>query len=77
MKKMCFFKKKCFKDNNKPTNWVSHSKLRPLEIYEFFKITPNFHEKEASETGKTEEEKITDKRIQMMMMQMQKRIEKS
>ena len=50
--------KNCFKDNNKPAHWVGQSKLRSLEIYEFFKITPNFDEREASMTGKTEEEKI-------------------
>ena len=51
----------CFKDNNKPAHWVGHSKLRSLEIYEFFKITPNFDEKEDSVTGKTEEDKNKDR----------------
>ena len=69
---MCVIKNNCFKDNNKPANWVSHSKLRSLDIYEFFKITPNFDEKEASATGKAEEEKNTTKKIQMMLIQMQK-----
>ena len=39
--------------NNKPEDWVGHSKLRYLDIYEFFKITPQFDEKEASVTGNT------------------------
>ena len=34
--------------------------------------TPNFDEKEAGVTEKTEEEKNTDKKLQMMIMQMQK-----
>ena len=38
---LCVFKNK-IKDNNKPAHWVCHSKLRPLEIDEFFKRTPNF-----------------------------------
>ena len=56
-----FLQKKCFKDKNKPAHWVGHSKLRSLDIYDFFKRTPNFDEKEASVTGKTEEEKNTAK----------------
>ena len=51
----------CFKDNNKRAHWVGHSKLRSLEIYEFFKRTPNFDEKEASVTWKTEKERNTAK----------------
>ena len=42
-----------FKDNNKSAHWVCHSKLRSLDIDEFFKRTPNFDEKKASVTGKT------------------------
>ena len=53
--------KKRIKDNNKPAHWVGHSKLRSLDIYELFKRTPDFDEKEASVTGKTEEEKNTAK----------------
>ena len=45
--------------NNKPAHWVGHSKLRDLDIYELFKRTPNFDEKEASVSGETEEEKNT------------------
>ena len=41
------------KDNNKTANRVVQSKLGSLEIDEFFKITPNFDEKEARVTGKT------------------------
>ena len=59
---LCVFKNKKFKDNNKPSHWVGHSKLRSLEIYEFFKRTPNFDEKEDSVTGKTEEEKNKDRK---------------
>ena len=55
----CVFSKKKIKDNNKPAHWVIHSKLRSLDIYELFKRTPNFDEKEASVTGKTEEDKNT------------------
>ena len=50
-----------FKDNNKPAHWVGHSRLRSLDIYEIFKRTPKFYEKEASVTCKTEEEKNTAK----------------
>ena len=64
--------KKTVKDNNKPAHWVVHSKLISLEIDEFFKITPNFDLKEASVTGITEEEKYTDKKLQMIMIKMQK-----
>ena len=50
---ICVFSKtKCFQDNNKPAHWVGPSKLRYLNIDQFFKITPNFDEKEASVTGK-------------------------
>ena len=65
-------KRNCFKDNNKPAHWVGHSKLIYLEINELFKRTLNFDEKEASVAGKTEEEKVQIKKLQMMMMQMQK-----
>ena len=44
------------KDNNKPAHWVGLSKLVSLYIYEFFKRTPKFDEKESSVTGKKEEE---------------------
>ena len=54
-----------------PAHWFGHSKLRSLEIDELFKRTPKFEEKEASVTGKTEEEKIQIKKLQMMMIQMQ------
>ena len=50
-------KNNVFKDNNKTAHWVGHSKLGSLDIDEFFKITQKFDEKEASVTGKTEEEK--------------------
>ena len=59
---MCVFKNECFKDNNKPAHWVGHSKLRSLYIDELFKRTPNFDEKWASVSGKTEEEKDTSKK---------------
>ena len=55
--------KECFKDNNKPAHWVGHSKLRYIDIYEFIKSTPNFDEKQASETGNTEEEENAAKGI--------------
>ena len=54
--------KKKSKDNDKPAHWVGHSKLRSLDIYELFKRTPDFDEKEASVTGKTEEDKDTAKK---------------
>ena len=50
-------RKVCFKYNNKPIHWGGHSKLRPLDIDEFFKITPKFDEKEAIVTGNKGEEK--------------------
>ena len=59
---MCVFKKIVLKINNKPAHWVVHSKLISLDIDEFFKITPNFDEKEAGVTGKTEEENNTAKK---------------
>ena len=59
---LCVFKTNRFKDNNKPAHWVRHSKLISLEIDKFFKRTPSFDEKETSVTGKTEEEKNTDKK---------------
>ena len=46
------------KDNNKPAHWVGCTKLRSLDINEFFKRTPKFDGKEDSVTGKTEEENI-------------------
>ena len=55
-------KKKYFKDNNKPAHWVGLSKLVSLYIYEFFKRTPKFDEKESSVTGKKEEDKNTAKK---------------
>ena len=61
-----------FKDNNEPEHWVGNSKFRSLDIYEFFKITPKFDEKEASVTGKIEEDKIQLKTLQIMMIQIQK-----
>ena len=45
--------KKCFKDNVKPAYWVGHFKLRSLDIDDFFKITPDVDEKQASVTGNT------------------------
>ena len=51
----------CFKDNNKPAHWVGHSKIRSLDIYDLFKRTPKFDEKEASVTWKTEKERNTAK----------------
>ena len=36
---MYVFKKKCFKDNNKPAHWVGHSKLISPKIDEFFQRT--------------------------------------
>ena len=53
--------KKCFKGNNKPAHWVFCLKLISLDTYEFFKITPEFDEKESSVTGNTEEEKYAAK----------------
>ena len=58
---LCVIKKNCFKDNNKPAHWVGHSKLRPLDINEFFKRIPKIDEKQSSVTGNTEEEKNTAK----------------
>ena len=60
---VCIRIKKCFKDNNKPANWVGHSKLGSLDIDELFIRTPNFYEKEASVTGKTEEDTNTAKKL--------------
>ena len=62
--------KKRIKNNNKTEHWVDHSKLRYLELNEFFKRTPNFDEKEASVPGKTGDEKILIKKLPMMNMQM-------
>ena len=39
---LCVFKKTYFKDNDKTTHWVGHSRLRSLDMDEFFKITQNF-----------------------------------
>ena len=47
---------KRIKDNNKPAHWVGHSKLGSLDIYELFKITPNFDENQDIVTGNIEEE---------------------
>ena len=58
---LCNFKKQKIY-NNKPANWVGHSKLGSLEMDEFFKRTQFFYEKEASVTGKTEEEKNIDRK---------------
>ena len=54
-------KKNCFKYNNKTSHWVGHQKLGSLDIYDFFKITPIFYEKQYSVTGNTEEEENTAK----------------
>ena len=51
----------CFKDSNKPAHWVGHSKLRSVDIDEFFKRTLKFDEKQASVTGNIEEGKNTAK----------------
>ena len=53
---MCLQKIYILKDDNKPAHWVGHSKLRSLDIYEFFKRAPKFDEKQASVTGNTEKE---------------------
>ena len=42
---LCVFKRIVFKDNNKPSRWLVHSKLGSLEINEFLKKAPNFYEK--------------------------------
>ena len=47
---------KQIKDNNKAAHWVDHSKLRSLDIYEFFERTPKFDENQASVDGNTEGE---------------------
>ena len=57
---MCL-QNKCFKDNDKPAHWVGHSKLRSLDIYDFFKRTQTFYENQASVTGNKEEEDNTAK----------------
>ena len=51
----CVFNKK--KDNNKTAHWVGHQKLGSLDIYELFKRKQKMYEKEASITGKKEEQK--------------------
>ena len=48
---MCLQKK--IKDNVKPVHWVVQSQLRSLDIDDFFKITPDVDEKQASVTGNT------------------------
>ena len=53
---LCVLNKIGFKDNDKPAHWVSHSKLGSLDIYELFKITPNFDENQDIVTGNIEEE---------------------
>ena len=70
----CVFNLFCLKDNNELAHWVSHSKLRSLELDEFFIRTPDFDEKEESVTGKTEEKKNTET---MMMTQMKRRMKNS
>ena len=50
---LCVFRKKCYKDNNKPAYWVGHSKLISLYIDELFKRTTRFDEKEAGIIRKT------------------------
>ena len=63
----------CFKDNNKPAHLVGHSKLRPLDIYDFFfKSHKNIMKKKASVTGKTEEDKNTTKKPYIILIQMKK-----
>ena len=49
---------KKIKGNYKPAHWVGHSKLRSLDIDDFFKITQKFDENQASVTGNTEEENV-------------------
>ena len=44
---------KCFKDNVRTAQWVSHSKLIPLDTYDLFKRTSVVDEKKASVTGNT------------------------
>ena len=45
--------KKCFKDDDKPSHWVGHSKLKSLNIDELFLKTPKFYENKASVTRNT------------------------
>ena len=49
----CVFFKKCYRDNVKPAHWVGHSKLKSFYTDDFFKRTPNFDGKHASDTGTT------------------------
>ena len=59
MKENLFYvysKEICLKDNDKPAHWVRRSKLRSMDIDDFFKITTQFDENQASVTGNTEEE---------------------
>ena len=56
------FKKKGLKDNNKPAHWIGHSKLRSLDIDEYFKITPKFDENLAGVTRNIEEEENAAKK---------------
>ena len=51
----CVSLKITFKDNHKPTDWVSHSKLCSLDTFELFERTPKFDEKQASVYGNKEE----------------------
>ena len=44
------------KDNNEPAHWIGTSKLRSLDIDDFFKRTQKFDEKQASVTENTTEE---------------------
>ena len=53
-KPFCVFQENALKITINLHIWAGHSKLISLEIDEFFKITPNFYEKEANVTGKTE-----------------------
>ena len=58
---MCVLKKNCVKDFVKPAHWVGHSKLRSLDIDDFFKRTPKFDENQASVTvNKEEKENVAE-----------------
>ena len=49
-------------DNNKAAHWVDQSKLRSLDIDEFFERTPKFDENQASVDGNTEGEENESKK---------------
>ena len=49
----------CFKDDVKPSYWVGNSQLRSLNTYDLFKITPGVDAKQASVTGKAEEQSVS------------------